>query len=372
MNSFGKNFRVTIFGESHGSCVGVHVEGFPAGMRVRKDLIQAELARRAPGRHALSTRRREPDRVRILSGVFRGRASGSPIVMTIANKDVDDEPYRALCKIPRPGHADFPAWVKYGDSWDWRGGGQFSGRLTAALVAAGALAKTFISTKNVTIFAHTVQIGNVRVSTQIKGPAVDGIPLSPGVGCRVDPKTGCAFPDLARRMRAEIARAKKAGDSVGGIVECVIRGLPVGLGEPFFDTLDGSIAKMMFAIPAVKAIEFGAGFVCGRMRGSQNNDSYAIEEVNPSVDGLPARARVVSLTNNAGGVLGGMSTGMPVVFRVAIKPTSSIALRQKTVNLESLEEQTIRLKGRHDPCIVPRAVPVIEASTAIVIADFLL
>ncbi len=348
-NTTGERFKVTIFGESHGTCIGVVVDGCPAGLRLREEDIQTELDRRRPGQSVVSTRRAERDTVAITSGVFRGLTTGAPICMTVPNLDVDSSPYEAIKDTPRPGHGDYTWRIKYRGFNDYRGGGRSSGRVTAAMVATGAVAKKLLGSMGVEVVAYTVQIADVRA----RGVDYEGVKeLAEKSIVR------CADPKASERMVEKIAEAREDGDSLGGVVQCVALGVPVGLGEPIYDTIEGDVAKALFAIPAVKGVEFGAGFAAAEMRGSEHNDPFSVRD-----------GRVIALTNNAGGILGGISTGMPIVVRVAIKPTPSIAKPQRTVNLSSMEEAEIAVGGRHDPCIVPRAVPVVEAAVAAVLVD---
>ncbi len=349
-NSTGKVLVFTCFGESHGPCVGAVLDGCPAGLPITLDDIQAELDKRRPGQTAVSTPRKEEDRAEILSGVFNGRTTGAPICLIIRNRDVEPEAYEQIRNKPRPGHADYTTFMKYGGFSDYRGGGRFSGRITAAYVAAGAIAKKLLATISVEVLAHTVQIGKVKIPKNVSFDKIRGNVYGNIVRC--------AVPESAALMEKEIAKAAEGGDSVGGVVEAVALNVPAGLGEPIFDSLDSDVAKMMFNVPAVKGVEFGAGFQAASLKGSENNDSYAVR-----------KGEVVSLTNNAGGVLGGLSTGMPIIVKVAFKPTSSISKRQRTVDTEKMEDTEIQVTGRHDPCIVPRAVPVVESCLALVLAD---
>jgi len=349
-NSAGKALVLTCFGESHGPCVGAVLDGCPAGLPLTVDDIQVELDKRKPGLTAVSTPRKEEDQVEVLSGVFNGRTTGAPICLTIRNRDAESEAYEQIKNKPRPGHADLAAILKYGGFGDYRGGGRFSGRVTAAYVAAGAIAKKLLATLGIEVLAHTVQIGKVKTVKDVSFDQVRENVYGNAVRC--------AVPESAGLMEKEVAKAAEEGDSVGGVVEAVALNVPAGLGEPVFDSLDSDVAKMMFNVPAVKGVEFGAGFQAASMRGSENNDAYAVQ-----------KGKVTSLTNNAGGIIGGLSTGMPIVVRVAFKPTSSIAKRQRTVNLEKMKESEIQVTGRHDPCIVPRAVPVVESCLALVLAD---
>lgn len=350
---FGHSFRVVAFGESHGKCVGVVVDGCPAGLELSEEDVQKELDRRRPGRLPLVSPRVEEDRVEILSGVFRGRTTGAPICMIIWNRGFDSSPYEKIADLPRPGHADYPARVRYGGFNDYRGGGYLSGRLTASFVMAGAVAKKLLSTKGIEVLAHLVQVGGVKLSREVSVEEVREKAANSPVFC-ADPSTEKCFVE-------EIESAAREGDSVGGVVECLVLNLPAGIGDPLFDSIDADLAKILFDIPGVKGVEFGAGFSAASLKGSQNNDPYAI------VDG-----RVVTTSNRAGGVLGGLTTGMPLVVRVAFKPTPSIRKPQRTINLRTLEEAQLVIEGRHDPCIAIRGVPVVEAMVAMVLADHML
>lgn len=352
-NSIGKEFVITFFGESHGRCVGVIVDGCPAGLPLSEEDVQKELDRRIPQKPEIVSARREKDTVEILSGTFEGKTTGAPICGLVWNKDVVSDEYHRIKDKPRPGHADYPAWAKYGGFNDYRGGGRFSGRITVSFVIAGAIARKLLDLIDVKVLAYTLQIGSVKNK---EGLTLEEIR-------KHTYKTQVRSPDLerAKAMQKEILKAKKEGDSIGGIVECKAVNLPIGIGEPVFDSLDADVAKILFDVPAVKGVEFGAGFKTAQLRGSENNDPYTIQD-----------KKVVTLTNNAGGVLGGISTGMPTVVRVAIKPTSSISKEQNTVDLSKMEKTTLKIKGRHDPCIVPKAVPVVESAVAIVLADHML
>ncbi|MEM1659132.1 MAG: chorismate synthase [Candidatus Jordarchaeales archaeon] len=348
-NVFGRNFVLVSFGESHGKCVGAVVDGCPAGLPLSEKDVQEELDKRRPGQSVVATSRREEDRVEILSGVFEGYTTGAPICMVVWNADVDSSVYYELRYKPRPGHADYTAMVRYGGFNDFRGGGRLSGRVTASFVMGGAVAKKLLrEVLNVNVEAYTVKIGRVearKISEE-------------GVKRRYENPVRCPDPEAAARMVEVIEEARSKGDSVGGVVECRVTGLPPGVGNPVFDTLEGDISKALFAIPAVKAVEFGSGVKASDMTGSTHNDPFTFR------DGW-----VVTETNNAGGILGGISSGMPIVCRVTFKPTPSISKPQKTVDLLKGEETVIEVKGRHDPCVVPRAVPVVEAMVALVLAD---
>ncbi len=351
-NSIGRTFTMTSFGESHGKCIGVVVDGCPAGLPITEADIQREVDRRRAGSSPASTGRHEKDRVEILSGINDGFTTSAPICLMIRNEDVDDAAYEEIRNKLRPGHADYPARVKYGGFNDWRGGGRFSGRITAGFVMAGAIAKKILDLIGVEILAHTVEIGGIAASPMEYGEVKKRV-LKDSLYC-ADAKASQAMAEL-------IAKTKESGDSLGGIIEGIALNVPVGLGEPLFDNLDGDLSKALFAIPAVKGVEFGAGFAAVRRKGSENNDPFVIKD-----------GEIVTRTNNAGGILGGLSNGMPLVVRVAVKPVSSIAMEQKTVDIKNMKETTITVGGRHDVCIVPRAVPVVEAMMAVTLCDFAL
>ncbi len=353
MNEFGTRLRVGIFGTSHGPCIGAKIEGIPAGSKLSEAAIQVELDRRSPGKGPLTTTRKERDRLEIVSGIHNGKATGGPIVGLVRNQDTDSSVYEVFKRVPRPGHADYPAMVKYGGQHDHRGGGQFSGRMTAALVIAGAVARQVLDRKGISLLAQTVQIGNVELRKEIPFSVAERSVRASPVGC-ADRATGAL-------MAEEIVRAHEDQDSIGGIVRCNALGLPVGVGEPFFASIESSISSMMFSIPGVKGIEFGSGFRCAKMKGSEHNDQFALRG-----------GKIVTKTNNAGGILGGLSNGMPIEFRVAFKPTSSIARPQMSVDIIDKKPVELQIKGRHDPCIVPRAVPVVENATACVLLDLML
>ena len=348
-NSLGKLFTITSFGESHGRCVGVVIDGCPAGLSVSREDIQQEVDKRRPQTGVASTTRAEEDKVEILSGIFNDRTTGAPICLLIWNRDVDSSDYQRTRYLPRPGHADYTAFAKYGGFNDFRGGGRFSGRITATFAMAGAVAKKLLHLIGTEVLAHTVEIGGIRADTR----GVNEIREAGSSPLK------CADPEATREMLAAIEQVKGEGDSLGGIIEGIALNVPVGLGEPVFDTMEGDLAKAIFAIPAVKGIEFGAGFSTATTRGSQNNDPFII-----------SNGRIETETNNSGGILGGISNGMPIVLRAVVKPTASIPRSQNTVNLESMENAVLEVRGRHDSCIVPRAVPVVEAMMAITVCDF--
>ena len=349
-NSFGKLFTIASFGESHGRCVGVIIDGCPAGLPVSLEDIQQEVNKRRPQTGVASTTRAEEDKAEILSGILNDRTTGAPICLLIWNQDVDSSQYQKNRFLLRPGHADYTAYIKYGGFNDFRGGGRFSGRITATFVMAGAIARKLLNTVGVEVLAHTIEIGGIKA--QPKGleeirQNVDRDPLK------------CADPEAAKKMLRVIEQARAEGDSVGGIIEGTALNVPTGLGESVFDTLEGDLAKALFAIPAVKGVEFGSGFSAAEKRGSENNDPFVIKN-----------GKIVTTTNNAGGILGGISDGMPIVVRVAVKPTPSIAKKQQTVDIDKMESATLEIEGRHDACIVPRAVPVVESMMAVTLCDF--
>jgi len=348
-NSIGKLFTITSFGESHGKAVGIVVDGCPAGLALTEADVQKDLDRRRSGGVG-ATPRQEKDRAEILSGVSGGFTTGAPICLLIRNEDINDADYEKIRSKLRPGHADYTAYMKYGGFNDGRGGGRFSGRITATFVMAGAIARKLLGTIGVEIIAHTVEIGGIKAKSmdydEIKEKASKDTLF-------------CADSKAAEKMAGLIASTIEDGDSLGGIIEGIALNVPVGLGEPVFDTLDGDLAKALLAIPAIKGVEFGAGFAAARLKGSENNDAFNIKD-----------GKVVTTTNNAGGILGGISNGMPIVVRAAVKPTPSIHKKQATVNIREMENTSISIDGRHDVCIVPRAVPVVEAMMAVTLCDF--
>ncbi len=347
-SSYGKDLRITIFGQSHAPAIGVTIEGLRAGLPIDMGALETFLARRAPGRAAYATARKEEDRPEFLCGVKNGVTTGTPLTAIIRNTDARSGDYTALMHTPRPGHADYTGWVKYGDAGDFAGGGHFSGRMTAPLCIAGGICLQLLEREGIRVWSHIASIGPVKD----EGPW----PAS---------TAGREFPTLSptreAEMRRAIADARAAGDSLGGVIECAVVGAPAGLGDPMFDGMENRLAAILFGIPAVKGVEFGAGFAAAQMRGSENNDAFAVEN-----------GRVVTRTNHSGGILGGITTGMPVEFAVAVKPTPSIARVQDTVDLRTMEPAQVTVGGRHDPCIVPRAVPCVEAAAAVAVYDALL
>ncbi len=352
---YGERLRVSLSGSSHGPEVGVTIEGIPAGTPIDPVRIQGDLDRRRPVGRRLATRRQEEDRLVIDTGVDQGAATGATFRAHVANEDVRREPYDRLRSTPRPGHADYPARVRYGPEADLSGGGIFSGRMTVGLVIAGSIARTLLATIGVDVVAFTRSIGPEGATV---APTDDLAVLRSKAAQN---EVGAPDPESAARMEEAISAARRDGDSVGGVVEVRATGLPVGLGEPFFDSVESAVAHVVFSVPAVKAIEFGAGFAAASMHGSEHNDPFVWQD-----------GRVRTSSNHSGGILGGLATGMPLVFRVAVKPTSSIARPQRTVDLDDKTATTIVVAGRHDPCIVPRAVVVLESVTAIALADLAL
>lgn len=347
----GEKIRISIFGQSHSEQMGVVIDNFPSGFSIDEEKLAAFMARRAPGRDAFSTTRKEGDRVKFVSGITDGKTNGAPLCAIIENTNTRSGDYENLKDVPRPGHADFAAWSKFGNNRDISGGGQFSGRLTAPLCIAGGIFKQLLEEKGIYIGAHIASIGNK------KDDLFDGVNVNKGdfVGDK-------AFPVLndekGEEMKAEILAAKGECDSIGGSVECAIVGIPAGVGNTFFGGWESAISSAVFAIPAVKGIEFGRGFEASTLRGSENNDAFAVKD-----------GKIVTVTNNHGGILGGISSGMPIIFRVAFKPTPSIGKEQKSVSLSKMEDTTLIIRGRHDPCIVQRATVCVEAAAAVAIIE---
>ena len=351
-STYGENLKLSIFGQSHGVAIGMTLDSIPAGLPVDTDALQIFLNRRAPGQNDWSKPRKEADRPEFLSGILDGFTCGAPIAAAIYNKSTRSGDYANLKDCPRPGHADLTAQIKYGGFQDAAGGGHFSGRLTAPLCIAGGLCKQWLEGMGIRVFAHIAAIAG------ISDTPFD--PLAPDMDS-IQPDFPVINPDAGAQMRDAISAAKGDGDSVGGIVECAVTGLPAGVGEPMFGGVESRIAQIVYGVPAVKGVEFGAGFSAANLRGSQNNDDYVISD-----------GQIRTATNNAGGILGGITTGMPLIFRAALKPTPSISRPQQSVDLNDGKVQKLIVKGRHDPCIVPRAVPVIEAAAAIAIFDMIL
>ena len=354
-SEFGKQLRVSVFGQSHGKAIGVNIDGLPAAEAIDLDELNAFLDRRKPGKSPLSTARKETDTPVFLSGLEDGVTCGFPMCVMITNSDQHSSDYSELADKPRPSHADYTAHIKWGGHADMRGGGHFSGRLTAPLCVAGGIAKQILARRGVYVGAHLAAVG-----TEDDAP----FPLHPTKEL-FDAVATKPFPVLddgaGERMQALILEARQNLDSVGGIIECAAIGLPAGLGDPMFDGIENRLAAALFGIPAVKGVEFGLGFGSARLHGSENNDPFAVED-----------SKIVTTANRAGGILGGITTGMPVTLRVAVKPTPSISSPQRTVSLSAMEDAELVIRGRHDPCIAHRAVPVVEAVTATVLLDLLL
>lgn len=356
MSTWGKNIKISIFGESHGPAIGVVIDGLVAGVRLDMEQICLQMSRRAPGFDKTSTPRREADMPLIQSGLLDNTTTGAPLCAIIQNTNTRSGDYSQLKRVMRPSHSDYPAMLRYNGFNDVAGGGHFSGRLTAPLVFAGAVCRQILEQKGIVIGAHAANIGGINDSR------FDMANVSADQLRQLSQRTAPVIDSQAEiKMREVIEQARKNGDSVGGIIECAAVGLPVGLGHPMFDGVENRIASIVFGIPAVRGIEFGSGFDCAAMTGSQHNDSYYYDN-----DVIRTR------TNNHAGVLGGITTGMPVVFRVAFKPTPSISIEQQTVDVAEHRDTTLSIKGRHDPCIVLRAVPVVESAAAVALLDLML
>ncbi len=354
--SIGKNIVFTVFGQSHSESIGCVIDGLPAGEKIDFDKLYSFMKRRAPGQDKLSTPRKEADYPNIVSGLVEGVTCGAPVCAVINNTNTRSQDYDKLKNLPRPSHADYPASVRYNGFNDARGGGNFSGRMTAPLCFAGGLLMQILEKSGVEIHAHIKSIANVQD---------EKIDMTTGSVQKLKEASSKAFPvisdEAGDKMQEAILSAKKEGDSVGGVVECVVTGVPVGIGEPIFDGIENKIASMIFGVPAVRGIEFGLGFDATELKGSEHNDEYFL-------DGEAVKTK----TNNHGGIIGGISSGMPIVFSVAFKPTPSIAKEQSSLNRLTKKEESFSVPGRHDPCIVQRAVPVVESVAALAIADFLL
>ena len=355
-SEFGKNIKLSIFGESHGKAIGCVIDGLPAGVELDMDKIYVDMSRRAPDKDRSATPRLEKDIPNIISGVLDNVTTGAPLAMVIENTNTKSGDYSNLMMVPRPSHSDYPAYVKYSGNNDIRGGGHFSGRLTAPLVFAGAVAKQILEQKGITVGAHIAQIADVC------DDMFDKNDISAELLKKLSSVSFSTISAEAQeKMRAAIECARLEQDSVGGVIECAAVGIPVGIGANIFSTVESHLASMLFGIPAVKGVAFGAGFDFAEMTGSQANDAYCIKD-----------GEVALKTNHNGGALGGMTSGAPLVLSAAIKPTPSISQPQQSVNLQTMEEETLVIKGRHDPCIVPRAVPVVEAAVAFALLDMMM
>ncbi|CAI3536632.1 MAG: chorismate synthase [Clostridium neonatale] len=353
---WGNKLKVSIFGESHGVGIGITIDGLPSGFEINMNEILKEMARRAPGKSKLSTARRETDSPEILSGYFEGKTTGTPLCAIIRNGDQHSKDYGKLKDLMRPGHADYPGNIRYNGFNDYRGGGHFSGRITAPLVFAGAICKQILESHGIFIGSHVKSIGEVEDKSfsevELTKELLDNLKTK---------ELPLLFSDKEALMRETVLKAKTDLDSVGGTIECTVLGMNPGIGNPFFDSVESTLAHLMFSVPAVKGIEFGKGFEMTKFRGSDCNDEYYY-------DG----DKVKTYTNNNGGITGGITNGMPILFKVGIKPTASIAKKQRTINIDEKKDAELEIHGRHDPCIVQRAVPVIEAATAIGILDLIL
>ena len=354
-STYGDKIKISVFGESHGNGIGVVIDGLPAGVKIDMDSVMTQMSRRAPGKDRTATPRKESDLPKVLSGMLGDTLTGAPLCAVIENTNTRSGDYGNLLSCPRPGHSDYTAFVKYNGANDIRGGGHFSGRITAPIVFAGSICRQILAQKGIKIAAHINSIGNVCDEpfnpVGIDDALIDRLNLS---------SFALVDNSVEEKMRSVVEDARMSLDSVGGTIECAVTGIEAGIGEPMFDGVEGVIAKAVFGVPAIKGIEFGKGFELSKMRGSQSNDPFRYND-----------GKVVTETNNCGGILGGITNGMPIIFRAAVKPTPSIAQKQKSVDLQKKENAELEIHGRHDPCIVPRAVPVIEAVTVIAIANLM-
>lgn len=354
--TWGERLELSIFGESHGEGIGIVINGMPAGYEIDFEDIKKDMKRRAPGTSRLSTPRAEKDMFQVLSGVFEGKITGAPIASVIMNTNTKSKDYSNIQFNMRPGHGDYPGFIKYRGFNDYRGGGHFSGRITAPLVFAGSLAKQILKSKGITVSAHIDSVAG------IEDEKFDSLNFTDELAENLRDKFFPVIDDeKGEKMQDKILEAKEAGNSVGGTVEVIVSGVPVGLGNPFFDSAESKISSMVFSVPAVKGIEFGAGFEMAEMTGREANDEYYM-------DGDEVKTK----SNNNGGITGGITNGMPIVFRTVIKPTSSISIKQETINVREMKDTELEVHGRHDPCIVHRAVPVLEAAAALSVLDLML
>jgi chorismate synthase len=353
-NTIGERFSITSFGESHGKCIGTVIDGCPAGLKLGESDIQPLLDLRRPGQSPITTQRKEQDNALILSGVFNGYTTGAPICVIIWNSDADSRSYDEIKNTPRPGHSDYPAFLKYGGFADYRGSGRFSGRLTATMVMGGAVAlKILNEILSIRIISYTKSIGKISCNTE-------NLTFDELANKRYSNEVRCPDNETALKMKESIILARKRGDSLGGIIECTTTKIPPGLGEPIFESIESELSKGLFSIPAVKGVEFGSGFNGSSLSGSQNNDIFYIEKDSGTI---------LTRSNNSGGILGGITNGMPLKFRIAFKPAASISMSQKTINMEKKVETNLQVKGRHDPCVVPRAPPVVDSIVGIILLD---
>lgn len=354
-STYGNKIKISVFGESHGNGIGVVIDGLPAGVKIDMDSVLVQMSRRAPGKDRTATPRKESDLPKVLSGMLGDALTGAPLCAVIENTNTRSGDYGNLLSCPRPGHSDYTAFVKYNGANDIRGGGHFSGRITAPIVFAGSICRQILSQKGIKIAAHINSIGNVA------DEPFNPVSIDDALIDRLNESSFALIDNsVEEKMRSVVEDARMSLDSVGGTIECAVTGIEAGLGEPMFDGVEGVIAKAVFGVPAIKGIEFGKGFELSKLRGSQSNDPFRYKD-----------GKIVTETNNCGGILGGITNGMPIIFRAAVKPTPSIAQKQKSVDLQKKENTELEVHGRHDPCIVPRAVPVIEAVTAIAIANLM-
>ncbi len=355
-SDWGKLIHFSIFGESHGPAIGVILDGLPAGEAIDMDEIRVQMDRRAPGKDLSSTPRKEADQPQVLSGILNGYTTGAPLCAIIRNNNTRSVDYSNLLQLPRPSHADYPAYIRYQGFNDIRGGGHFSGRLTAPLTFAGAVCRQILNRRGISIGGHVYCVG------ECYDEPIDGTNLTKETLEALNTRTFATLsPDAEKNMRAVIEEARMAQDSIGGIVECAAVGLPAGIGSPMFGGVENRLSSLIFGIPAIKGLEFGSGFQLAHMRGSQANDPYQMKE-----------GKVQTTSNHNGGILGGLTTGMPLTLRAVVKPTASISLEQDTIDLTKGENSRLSVHGRHDPCIVPRALPVVESAMAIALLDMMM
>lgn len=355
-NTLGTHFKITSFGESHGDLVGIIIDGCPAGLDFNLKKIQSELDKRKPGQSLLSTSRKESDIAKVLSGIFNNKTTGAPICLIIENYDVDSSKYEKLKDFLRPSQVDYTSFKKFGGYADYRGSGRFSGRITAGLVMAGTIAKQLLARCDISVFAYTRGIGAIE---DIDSYTIDD--YNKFLEQREDSVVRALNSDLSQKMELQIQHVKKLKDSLGGTIKCVVNNLPPGIGGPIFNSLESNISKAIFSIPAIKGIEFGSGFKSAKLKGSEHNDPWILKD-----------NKIITSKNDSGGIIGGISNGMPIELTVAIKPTPSIGLEQETVNIRTMKEDKIKIEGRHDPCIVPRMIVIVESMVAIVLVDYLI
>ena len=355
-NTLGNKFKITSFGESHGNVIGIIIDGVPAGLSIDLDFIQSELEKRRPSQSRVASSRNEPDNAKIISGTLNGKTTGAPIALIIENEDVDSSKYEKFKNLLRPSQIDYSALKKYGGFADYRGSGRFSGRITAGFVMAGAIAKLILKRYNIDVFAYAIRIGDIFDD---ENHSIDDV--SKYVKRREKSIVRALNKSKSEEMEKLIESVKSQKDSIGGTIKCVVNNFPEGVGGPVFNSIESKLSSGIFSIPAVRGIEFGAGFKAATMRGSEHNDPWVLKD-----------GRIQTMKNDSGGIIGGISTGMPIEFSVAIKPTPTIGKSQKTVNIEKMENVEVEFTGRHDPCIVPRAVVVVEAVCAVVLLDQLL